>query len=67
MEWCLACHRDPARHVRPRDQIYTMGWDPTTPERSGSSMRPMSQEELGPELVREYGIESLTHCSTCHR
>jgi len=29
MNWCLECHRDPARHVRPKDQIFNHGWDYT--------------------------------------
>jgi hypothetical protein len=59
MEWCLDCHRDPSRYVRPRDQITAMGYVPAR-----------AQSELGPELVREYKIadkEHLTSCSTCHR
>jgi hypothetical protein len=59
MEWCLDCHRDPSRYVRPLDQITTMGYVPAK-----------AQEELGPELVRLYKIadkEHLTNCSVCHR
>lgn len=59
MEWCLDCHRDPSRYVRPRDQITAMGYVPAK-----------AQAELGPELVREYkiaGPEQLTNCSVCHR
>jgi hypothetical protein len=56
MEWCLDCHRSPERFVRPRSEIFTMGYRPAVP-----------QEELGPQLVKAYGIESLTDCSTCHR
>ena len=59
MEWCLDCHRDPSRYVRPRDQITTMGYVPAK-----------AQAELGPQLVREYRIadrEHLTNCSVCHR
>jgi len=59
MEWCLECHREPERFVRPREEIYTMGWTP-----------PKDQLELGRELVKQYGIRSsaqLTSCSTCHR
>src|SRR5256885_9179788 len=26
MEWCLDCHRDPARQIRPRDQVFTMDY-----------------------------------------
>ena len=37
MEWCLDCHRDPSRYVRPRDQITTMGYVPA-----------VAQAEIGP-------------------
>jgi len=56
MEWCLDCHREPHRQVRPRDQVYEWAYEP-----------PADQEDLGRKLVAEYGIKSLTHCSTCHR
>ncbi|MBC8647276.1 MAG: cytochrome c3 family protein [Thermoanaerobaculia bacterium] len=59
MEWCLECHREPERFVRPREEVFTMGWVP-----------PKDQLELGRELVTKYGIRTsfeLTNCSTCHR
>jgi hypothetical protein len=56
MEWCLNCHRNPEQYVRPRSEITTMGYRPSRP-----------QSEIGPQLVKEYGIQSLTSCSTCHR
>ena len=56
MEWCLNCHRHPENYVRPRSEITTMGYRP-----------PVPQSVIGPELVKEYGINSLTSCSTCHR
>ena len=59
MSWCLDCHRNPAKYVRPRDQIYNMAWAP-----------PADDPELGARLVKEYKIgtvEQLTSCSTCHR
>ena len=56
MEWCLDCHRHPERHVRPREEVFRMGYEP-----------PGDQETLGRELVKEYKIQSLTSCSTCHR
>jgi hypothetical protein len=31
MEWCLNCHRDPAKNLRPVNQVYNMAWaGPTT-------------------------------------
>ncbi len=56
MKWCLDCHRDPARYVRPRDQVFNMSY-----------AAPSDQEALGRKLVAEYHIISRTSCSTCHR
>jgi hypothetical protein len=56
MEWCLACHRNPEAHVRPREEVYTMGWEP-----------PADQPDLQARLIEEYDIETLESCSTCHR
>ena len=59
MNWCLDCHRDPARFVRPREEVYNMAWE-----------RPANDPGLGARLVQEYKIASvnqLTSCSTCHR
>jgi hypothetical protein len=56
MEWCVNCHRNPEKYVRPRSEIYTMGYSPSEP-----------QSLIGPRLVKEYGIKGNTSCSTCHR
>ena len=56
MDWCLNCHRNPEDYVRPRSEIYTMGYRP-----------PVPQSVIGPQLVKEYGIRGSTTCSTCHR
>jgi hypothetical protein len=56
MEWCLDCHRNPERYVRPRDAVFRVDYRP-----------PSNQLELGKKLVAEYHIQSLTSCSTCHR
>jgi hypothetical protein len=56
MEWCLDCHRDPARYVRPRDRIFDLAWE-----------RPADQPNLGVELLRLYDVHTRTDCSTCHR
>jgi len=56
MEWCLDCHRHPERNIRPREHVFNMAWQPSE-----------SQEKLGRRLVKEYNVESLISCSTCHR
>ena len=55
MEWCLECHREPEKFVRPVDQIYSMDW------------KSEDQEALGQALVEKYGIEPRLSCSACHR
>jgi len=59
MRWCLDCHRNPAKYVRPKDQVFNMSY-----------VRPANDPGLGERLVQEYKIASpnqLTSCSTCHR
>jgi hypothetical protein len=56
MNWCLNCHRHPEDFVRPREHVFDMDYTP-----------PRDQKELGAKLVREYRIQRLTSCSTCHR
>jgi hypothetical protein len=59
MAWCLECHRHPENYLRPKDQVFTMGWQPPTDQRT-----------LGRQLVQQYHIEpafKLTNCSICHR
>jgi hypothetical protein len=60
MEWCLDCHRDPVKNLRPRDKIYDMTWEP-----------PANQLEIGKKLAEEtYHVassEHLTRCYVCHR
>jgi hypothetical protein len=55
MEWCLDCHREPERFVRPRSAVFDVRYQP-----------PPDQLELGRKLVAEYEIQRLTSCSTCH-
>jgi len=56
MEWCLRCHRQPERYVRPREEVFNVKWEP-----------PADQIERGRALVEQYGIHPRTSCSTCHR
>ena len=60
MEWCLDCHRNPEKYVRPRESGLHHG----LPARRRPGRR------SGAELVKEYKIQdqrTLTSCSTCHR
>jgi hypothetical protein len=54
MSWCLGCHRQPEKELRPLEAITDMEW---VPEREG----------LGRELAEKYGTRHVTHCTGCHR
>jgi Cytochrome c7 and related cytochrome c len=56
MEWCLECHRQPEKYVRPKSEVYNIAYQP-----------PADQLELGRRLVKEYGVRTRTSCSACHR
>ena len=59
MKWCLDCHRQPQKYVRPPDKLYDMTW-----------RTPAKQNAEGARLVAQYHIDTsgrLTNCSVCHR
>lgn len=58
MRWCLDCHRHPERHLRPREAVFDMDWEPVG-----------DQLALGSRLMTDYHIQSarLDDCSVCHR
>jgi hypothetical protein len=56
MEWCLECHRQPEKYVRPKAEVYNVAYEP-----------PADQLEQGRKLIREYNIHTRVSCSTCHR
>jgi hypothetical protein len=67
MGWCLDCHREPEKNLRPRDQVTNMAWTPADEkERFGTT----DQMELGKKLKSLYGIHDaayMTSCYVCHR
>lgn len=59
MKWCLDCHRDPAKNVRPREEVFNLAWQPPADR--------AAREAQAKDLVDRYKVRSLTYCSTCHR
>src|SRR6186713_185028 len=45
MSWCVDCHRNPAKFVRPKDQVFNMAYE-----------RPSDDPGIGERLVKEYKI-----------
>src|SRR5262250_1582578 len=72
MEWCIGCHRDPAKALRPRDQVFNMRYQQPSSDLpvvvDGKSFT--DQLALGTYLVGKYHVRTvmdITSCSTCHR
>lgn len=58
MSFCLDCHRDPAKHLRPLDKITDLDWKPVDEA---------TQLKNGTAFVHDWKVQSLQNCSTCHR
>ena len=59
MEWCVACHRQPEKFIRPKAEIFNMAYQPGD----------IDQKDRD-KLKIDYKIRSkemMTSCSTCHR
>ena len=57
MQWCLGCHRNPAPHLRPLSQIFSMN----------RSMLTGAEADALARLMRLENERRRTDCSTCHR
>jgi len=79
MEWCLECHREPERYLRPKDKVTDMGWNIEADADAGVTLNQENRLaenlspkriELGLKLKSDYKVRDariLTSCSTCHR
>jgi hypothetical protein len=58
MRWCLDCHRNPEKYIRPEAEVFNMKYRP-----------PQDQLVMGRKLVKEYNVQvsRISDCSTCHR
>ncbi len=55
MSWCLDCHRNPDKHLRPKEFLTTLDWSSPNPEAVGRDIRQKNH------------IRPREDCSTCHR
>jgi Cytochrome c7 and related cytochrome c len=56
MAWCLDCHRNPEKYLRPVEAVTTMGYVPAG-----------NQLEIGAQLARAKNIHPPVDCGGCHR
>ena len=83
MAWCLDCHRQPEKFLRPVDQLTNLGWtvekiDETNADLAGAirtdgglaTDAKITQVQMGSYLKKKLEIKDhayMTSCSTCHR
>ena len=56
MGWCLDCHRNPAPHLRPTEDVTNMKWFP-----------PRDHAEFAQRVIEEKKLDPPVDCSGCHR
>ena len=56
MGWCLDCHRNPAPHLRPTEDVTNMEWFP-----------PRDHAEFAARMIEEKKLQPPVDCSGCHR
>ena len=56
MKWCLDCHNAPEQYIRPREEVFTFGYEP-----EGDS------DALAAALIEEYAVDPGIDCGVCHR
>lgn len=67
MGWCLDCHREPEKHLRPLDKVTDLAW---TPELEPDETPEDAQLRIGRFMKDQLNIHDeayMTSCSTCHR
>jgi len=67
MEWCLECHREPERYLRPKSEVFNMDWQQ---ENALAENKTAEQLARGRQLKTDYKVRPravLESCSTCHR
>ena len=56
MRWRLEGHNAPEKYLRPRSEVFNAFYQ-----------QPKDQLALGQQLMKEYKVQKLTDCTTCHR
>jgi len=57
MRWCLECHREPEKFLRPKSEITTMGYEAPGGDQVAAGLKLKAQDTINPPV----------HCSGCHR
>lgn len=58
MAFCLECHRNPERFIRPPEEVFNLDWRPESTE---------EQLTRGLEAVQDWHVSPPVNCSGCHQ
>jgi hypothetical protein len=79
MGWCLDCHRAPENHLRPTEQVFNLNWKPSDEKPENFVARfgkppgdykpdqPLTQQQIGLVLKKDWNVNPPDNCATCHR
>ena len=67
MSFCLDCHRNPAAHLRPLEEVYNLDYDAADFIKKHPELGVSTQQELCEFLQKQWSIHPKESCSTCHR
>jgi hypothetical protein len=77
MAWCVNCHRNPEKNIRPQDYIYDLNWTPAADQKAQvieeaskptwvPPGKPVRQVRAGNDTYHILSEFQMTNCSTCH-
>ncbi|MEM6911004.1 MAG: cytochrome c3 family protein [Verrucomicrobiota bacterium] len=66
MGWCLDCHREPEKHLRPLEAIYDLDWKPENANIVVDGKKLETQREIGLHLKEHWNIVPPESCGACH-
>jgi len=56
MSWCIDCHRNPNKHIRPINEVTNMAWVPSE-----------NHNILVEKYIKDRNISPPEDCTACHR
>jgi hypothetical protein len=67
MGWCLDCHRNPEKNLRPLEEVYNFKYNAQDyVSKHGKDLGVKTTEELGLKLKEQFRVAPKTSCATCH-
>lgn len=66
MAWCIECHQNPNEHLRPREFVTKLDWEPSE-DFWKEHYDVANQEEFAKMIRGKENIHPQRHCAVCHR